>query len=65
MTKWLTNIRKFINGTIEELYKCTWPTRQELFRSTIIVLVAIVAVTVFVGLVDFGSQRIIRFLTGF
>jgi preprotein translocase subunit SecE len=61
--KWLTKLRKFINGTIEELYKCTWPTRQELFRSTVIVLVAVVAVAVFVGLVDFGSQRIIRFLT--
>ncbi|HBM15472.1 MAG TPA: preprotein translocase subunit SecE [Lentisphaeria bacterium] len=59
------NIRKFVTGTIEELGKCSWPKREELYRTTIIVIVAIASLAVFVSVVDFVSQRIIRILTGF
>jgi preprotein translocase subunit SecE len=62
---WLTNTRKFIAETLDELQKCKWPTRDELFHSTIVVIAAIAGVTVFVACVDFASQKIIRFLTGF
>jgi len=65
MSNWLTKTRKFIGNTIEELHKCTWPTRDELFKSTILVIIAIAAITVFVACVDFASQKIIRILTGF
>lgn len=65
MNNWLTNTRKFISGTIEEIGKCSWPKREELFRTTIIVIVAIAVLAAFVSVVDFASQKIIRILTGF
>ncbi|MEI6055573.1 MAG: preprotein translocase subunit SecE [Lentisphaerota bacterium] len=65
MNNWLTNTRKFISGTIEEIGKCSWPKREELFRTTIIVIVAIGVLAAFVSVVDFASQKIIRVLTGF
>ena len=65
MSNWLTKTRIFIAGTLDELQKCKWPSREELFHSTIVVISAIAAVTVFVACVDFASQKIIRILTGF
>lgn len=65
MNNWLANTRKFISGTIEEIGKCSWPKREELFRTTIIVIVAIAVLAAFVSVVDFASQKIIRILTGF
>ena len=65
MNNWLTKIRRFIAGTLDELQKCKWPTRNELFHSTLVVIAAIAGVTVFVACVDFASQKIIRILTGF
>ncbi len=65
MNNWLTNTRKFISDTIEEIGKCSWPKREELFRTTIIVIVAIGVLAAFVSVVDFASQKIIRVLTGF
>lgn len=61
--KWLEKIRNFISGTIEELYKCSWPTREELYESTTVVIIAIVLLAVFVAFVDFCSQEVIKFLT--
>ena len=61
----MTNTSKFVAGTLDELQKCKWPAKEELFHSTIVVVTAIAAVTVFVACVDFASQKIIRMLTGF
>ncbi|MCF7889211.1 MAG: preprotein translocase subunit SecE [Victivallales bacterium] len=61
----MTKTRQFISGTLDELQKCSWPTREELYESTIVVLIAIALIALFVFLVDFGSQKLISFLTGF
>ena len=63
MLNWLTKTRKFISGTLEELHKCTWPTKDELFQSTVIVLIAIFILTAFVFGVDMASVKIISWLT--
>ena len=63
MSNWLTKTRKFIAGTLDELQKCKWPSREELFHSTIVVIVTIAVITIFVACVDFASQKIIRILT--
>jgi preprotein translocase subunit SecE len=65
MQKFLTKTRLFIAGTLEELRKCSWPKREELYESTIIVIIAIVVMALFVAGVDFASQKVISFLTGF
>ena len=65
MNNWLTKVRKFISGTIEEVGKCSWPRREELFKTTIAVVVAVAALSMFVAVVDFGCQKIVRLLAGF
>ncbi len=63
MDKYLAGIRRFIRETIAELHKCTWPTRAELFESTILVIVSIIILTGFVAIIDQVSRYVINFLT--
>ena len=65
MNDWLTKIRKFVSGTIEEIGKCSWPKRDELFKTTMIVIIAVAVLSMFVAAADFGCQKIVRLLTGF
>jgi len=65
MGNWLTKTRQFISDTIEELHKCAWPGREELFESTIVVIVTILVLSVFVFAVDTVGQYLVKFLTSF
>lgn len=51
-SKWLNRARLFIGDTMNELRKCNWPERQELYESTVLVLVAVMILALFVSLVD-------------
>ena len=43
-----------------ELAKVSWPTRQELYESTILVIVSVILVTVFIGAIDFVVNRMLQ-----
>jgi len=63
MNKWMNKARAFINDTITELKKCSWPQREELYESTILVIVTVLFLALFVALVDIISDFTIRWLT--
>lgn len=44
----------FIRQTIDELKQVTWPTREEVTRLTIVVLVISVIVGLYIGGIDFA-----------
>jgi preprotein translocase subunit SecE len=46
------NIKGFFGGVNAELKKCTWPTRQELTGSTVVVLVSVAILAVYIGVCD-------------
>ena len=48
----ITGIKAFVEDVRNELKKCSWPTRSELFESTIVVIVSVLIVGVFVGASD-------------
>ena len=54
----MEKIQKFLKEVNAELRKVTWPTKDELIGSTIVVIVVSVIVAVFIGIVD----RILTFL---
>jgi preprotein translocase subunit SecE len=60
----IERIKLFFSETRTELKKVTWPTRQELKESTIVVIVSTFIVTIFVGVVDQIISRIIRLVLG-
>jgi preprotein translocase subunit SecE len=45
---------EFIKEVRSELRKVAWPTRAETFHYSLIVFVAVVVLTAFVGLMDYG-----------
>lgn len=58
-------IRSFILETLDEMRKCSWPTRDQLFESTILVIVALILSTVYLAGIDQILFRAVRFLTTF
>ena len=56
-------VRGFIRDTLAELGRCTWPSRQELMESTVLVIVAVVILGCFVAGVDEIARIVIRFIT--
>jgi preprotein translocase SecE subunit len=57
-------IKQFLNGTIGELHKCTWPSKPELFESTILVIVSIAALATFVFAIDQIAVFVIKLISG-
>ncbi|MCK4983846.1 MAG: preprotein translocase subunit SecE [Victivallaceae bacterium] len=57
-------IKQFLNGTVGELNKCTWPTKPELFESTILVIVSIAALAAFVFGIDQIAVFLIKLISG-
>ena len=53
---------QFLTNVRGELEKTTWPTRKETYGSTVVVVVLVIAVGVFLGLVDWGLSRLVGFL---
>ena len=58
-------IRSFILSTIDEMYKSSWPTRDQLFESTVLVIVALILSTLYLAGIDQILFRAVRFLTTF
>ena len=59
----MNKIRSFIEETMAEVKKCSWPNREELFESTLLVLVALVVISAFVAAVDQVLIYILKLLT--
>ncbi|MHC1772564.1 MAG: preprotein translocase subunit SecE [Flexilinea sp.] len=57
-------LTKWWNETIGELRKVVWPTREDAWRMTKIVLVVVFGMAAFLGLVDFAFSKLIGVLLG-
>jgi preprotein translocase subunit SecE len=55
-------IQRFWRETIGELRKVTWPTPEEAWKMTRIVLVVMVIMAAMLGVLDFAFSRMISFL---
>ena len=57
-------IARFFRETVAELRKVSWPTRQEAINLTIIVLIVMVATSVFLYAVDIVAARLLHWVIG-
>ena len=55
---------EFLREVRGELRKVAWPTRSEIINYSIIVLVAVIVLTAFIALVDFGVSEFVLKLYG-
>ena len=58
--KFFKGIAKFFKEVGEELRKVSWPTRQELTQATVLVVIASIALTTYIALVDMGLSKVIH-----
>ena len=56
----MDQMREFVKDVRLESAKVSWPTREELRDSTVVVIVTVILIAVFIGIVD----RALTFLVG-
>ena len=57
-------IQKWWRETKGELRKVTWPTKEEALNMTKIVLVVVVAMAIFLGLIDSAFSKLVGLVIG-
>ena len=62
LTQGVGSIKTFLEEVKAELLKCSWPTRKELFGSSVVVIVSVVILGAFVGLCDLVSMGLLEFI---
>jgi preprotein translocase subunit SecE len=55
-------ISKFINEVTVELKKVSWPTKNELIGSTVVVIISVAAMTLFIGICDFVFSKAVHMI---
>ena len=56
--------QQFIKETIGELRKVSWPTRTEAWDLTKVVLIVLVAMTLFLGTLDLAYSQLFKMILG-
>src|SRR5262245_63514872 len=56
----LRRAQEFVREVIAEFRKVTWPSRQELINSTVVVIAVTVVVALFLGSVDIVLAKIVE-----
>jgi preprotein translocase subunit SecE len=56
----LTRITEFFREVLLEFKRVTWPSRQELVNSTVVVIVVTVVLAFFLGMVDIGLTKVVE-----
>jgi preprotein translocase subunit SecE len=56
----LTRLREFSREVMVEFRKVTWPSRQEVVNSTVVVIVVTVVLAFFLGAVDIALARLVE-----
>ena len=52
MKRIIPKIREYYGETVQEVKKCTWPTKDELIETTVVVIVGVIALSLFIALAD-------------
>jgi preprotein translocase subunit SecE len=62
---WTQNAKQFYADVRSEMKKVSWPSRQEVMGTTVVVIVAVFFFGFYLGLVDYllalGLDRVLRF----
>lgn len=58
----MEQMREFVKDVRVEAGKVSWPTRDELRDSTVVVIVAVILIAAFIGLVDQGLNQAVALI---
>ncbi len=51
--------QNFVSEVRAEMHKVTWPTREELMGSTLVVLMTMLILSTFIGIADFVFSHVL------
>ena len=61
---WLTRFRQFVTEVVAELKKTSWPSRREVYGTTVVVIVTVMICALYLWVVDMilnaGMDRVFR-----
>jgi preprotein translocase subunit SecE len=60
----VARMREFVLEVLAEFRKVTWPSRQELINSTVVVIVVTVVLAAFLGAIDIVLARAVEWVLG-
>jgi preprotein translocase subunit SecE len=58
----IERIRKYFAAVMAEGRRVSWPSRREVVTYTVLILLMVIALGVYLGLVDFVVQQLLRVL---
>jgi preprotein translocase subunit SecE len=58
--EFLGRVQQFFREVMAEFRRVTWPSRNEVTNSTVVVLVVVVVLAFYLGAVDVGLSRIVE-----
>ena len=64
VTERVRSVRTFFGDVGAEMRKSTWPARDELFESTVVVIVSVCLLSLFIGVCDKLLIFVLRLLIG-
>jgi preprotein translocase subunit SecE len=64
MNKLISKVKSFYGHTVDETKKCTWPNKQELIESTVVVIITLAILVVTVGVLDKVYSSVIQWIIG-
>ena len=61
---WITRFRQFVTEVVAELKKTSWPSRREVYGTTVVVIVTVMICALYLWVVDMilnaGMDRVFR-----
>ncbi len=62
VTGWWGNTRTFLTEVRNELKRVTWPSRKEVYATTVVVILTSIFFGVFLWLCDLGFGSVVQFI---
>ena len=62
VTGWWSNSRTFLSEVRNELKRVTWPSRKEVYATTVVVILTSMFFGVYLWTVDLALDRLIQFI---
>ena len=62
---WLSNTRSFFTEVRNEMRRVTWPSRREVYATTLVVILTSAFFGVYLWLLDLGIDKVVRWIFAF
>lgn len=53
---------RFLRETKSELKKVSWPTKEQLFHNTVVILAFVIITTIILSLLDLGFEKLLSLI---